>query len=62
MGPEIMEESQRESEPLGDGKAVFLEFSSDEDFEEYEKMENQGWKGFYKKIFNLNNQDDKTNS
>ena len=46
---------QTQVQPVdGDGKAVFIEYGNDEEFDEYVKMEEKGWKGFYKKIFNIN--------
>lgn len=42
------------SQPVeGDGKAVFLPDMSDEEYKDYDKMENKGWKGFYEKIQQL---------
>jgi len=37
----------------GDGRAAFFEDGSEEEYEEFVKMEDQGWKGFIKKIKNL---------
>lgn len=37
----------------GDGKAVYFESGSEAEYEEYDRLENKGWKGFYKKIFNI---------
>jgi hypothetical protein len=42
----------------GDGKAVFIEFGNEEEYEEHVKMEDRGWRGFYNKIINLNNHDE----
>ena len=36
----------------GDGKAVFLEYGTEDEEEEFVRLEDRGWKGFYKKIFN----------
>jgi len=42
------------NDSIGDGKAVFLENGTDDDFEEYERDITKGWGGFYKKVFNIN--------
>lgn len=46
--------------PVGDGGAVFISEGTEEDYEEHDRLENKGWKGFYKKITNLNK--DETNN
>jgi len=43
---------KKSQEALGDGKAVFLELGTDEEYEEYVMKEDRGWGGFIKKIFN----------
>ena len=48
-------------EPVGDGKAVFLEFGTEDEEEEFVRLEEKGWKGFYKRIFNINKKNE-TNS
>jgi hypothetical protein len=50
----MMAEEQKKSEPHGDGKAVFIELGTDDEYEEYVKNEVHGWGGFIKKVFNLN--------
>ncbi|MAH45453.1 hypothetical protein CMI37_06470 [Candidatus Pacearchaeota archaeon] len=40
-------------EPIGDGKGVFLPDMDEMEYEEYDRLENKGWKGFYKKVKNL---------
>ena len=47
-----------ESGPLGDGKAVFIELGTEEEYEEHVKMEDRGWKGFYNRVLNLNKHDE----
>ena len=51
-------ERKRAEGPLGNGKAVFLEEGTDEDFERFVEEEERGWKGFFNKIRNLNNKDE----
>lgn len=41
------------NEPIGDGKAVFLENFNDEETEAYIKKVDQGWGKFYNKIMNI---------
>jgi len=43
----------KEDQPIGNGKAVFLSDMTENEYEEYDHLENKGWKGFYKKIKNL---------
>lgn len=38
----------------GDGKAVFIELGTDEEYDDYVMKEEKGWKNFYKIIFNPN--------
>lgn len=45
-------------EPVGDGKAVFLELGTEEEYEEFVKKEEQGWGPFFKKVFNLKSNDE----
>lgn len=45
------EEIKRKEE--GDGKAVYFAAGSEEEYEEYDRLENKGWKGFYKRVFNI---------
>jgi hypothetical protein len=45
----------------GDGKAVFMEFGTEDEFEEYRHNEDLGWGGFIKKVFNLNKKDETNN-
>lgn len=39
--------------PVGDGSAVFFSDGTDDEFKEYDYLENKGWKGFVNKIKNL---------
>ena len=48
---DLMDDEVEES--IGDGKAVFMENGTDDDFEEFDRKENKGWSGFYKKVKNL---------
>lgn len=45
----------------GDGKAVFIELGTDEEYEDYVMKEERGWGNFIKKVFNPNDNDE-TNS
>lgn len=42
----------------GDGKAVFIELGTEEEYEEYKVKEEQGWESFFKKIFNPKENDE----
>lgn len=54
MTPEEREEIMtKPASPNGDGKAVFFEDGTEEEFEEYTHLETHGWKGFINKIKNL---------
>ena len=48
-------------EPLGDGKGAFFGEGDEEEFEEFVKMEDHGWKGFINKVRNLGKNKDDTN-
>ncbi len=59
MGQKTFNDTESTDKPVdGDGKAVFIEFGNEEEYEEHVKMEDQGWKGFYNKIINLNKHDE----
>lgn len=45
---DALEEARKERE--GDGNAVFLSDMTEEEYEEYVRLEERGWKGFYKKL------------
>ncbi len=45
----------------GDGRAVFIDLGTEEEFEDFVKKEEQGWGSFLKKIFNPS-ENDETNS
>jgi hypothetical protein len=38
-------------EPEGDGKAVFMEDMTEEEYQDYLHKEKHGWKNFYKTIW-----------
>jgi hypothetical protein len=46
-----LEADNSDDEIEGDGKAVFMEFGTEDEEEEFVRLEDRGWKGFYKKIF-----------
>ena len=59
---QLAEEERKKAEgPLGDGKAVFMEEGTEEEFDRFVEEEERGWKGFFTKIFNLNNENETNN-
>lgn len=54
---DALEKAKQERE--GDGNAVFLPDMTEEEYEEYVRLEERGWKGFYKKL-GLIKQEDET--
>jgi len=62
-----MEELKRElNQPApveGDGRAAFFEDGTEDEYEDFVKNEDLGWRGFIKKVFNPDKQaNDETNS
>ena len=49
---QIKKIKDKQEESQGNGKAVFLGDMDQEEFEEYNRMEIQGWKKLYNKIKN----------
>ena len=49
----LAELKNKEEEVKGDGKGVFLEDMTDEEYEDWVMKEEKGWKGFINKVFNL---------
>lgn len=43
---------EKNNEPIGDGQAVFMDDMTQEEYEEYDLMENKKWKKFYDKVKN----------
>jgi hypothetical protein len=50
----LSEQIEDEATPSGKPDGVFLSEMTEEEYEDYDRRENKGWKGFYKKVFNLN--------
>lgn len=58
MFQKLKDLNKKEEEPLGDGKAVFLEDGTEDEFQEYVQNEERGWGSFINKIKNLNKKND----
>lgn len=43
---------EKNNEPLGDGRGLFMEDMTQEEYDEYELLETKKWKKFYDKINN----------
>jgi len=54
----MLKQALIKDEPLGDGKAAFIENGTEMEYIEYDRLENKGWKGFYKKVKNLGKKDE----
>ena len=50
---EINRDAVKGSNMIAGDKGVFLSEMTDSEYEEYDRLENKGWKGFYKKIKNI---------
>jgi hypothetical protein len=49
----LLESTNIPAEDIGDGKGVFFGEMTDEEYEEYDHLENKGWKGFINKVKNI---------
>ena len=57
---DALEKAKQERE--GDGNAVFLSDMTEEEYEEYVRLEERGWKGFYKKLGLIKDNETETNT
>jgi len=57
----LEDEILAETKMVAGDKGIFLSDGTDGEYEEYDRLENKGWKGFYKRVKNLGKEDVETN-